>query len=239
MSFATLQSKINYQFKDHSLLLKAMTHRSYAKLPEQIIESRVHNERLEFLGDAVLELVVTEYLFRQMSQDEGHLTALRASLVNSKSLCIAGISIGLEEEILISKGEKEEFGKARDSIVTDAVEALIGAIYLDSGMQSASDFIHRFILPRLPEIIDSKTYKDPKTKFQEFTQKFYKQTPRYKIINSIGLDHAKIFEAGVYLNRTLLATAKGKSKQEAETMAAKAALDLQNQEFQEKGLLED
>jgi ribonuclease III len=223
MIFQNLQETIGYYFLDEKLLIKALTHRSYINVTDQKIESKEHNERLEFLGDAILEMIVTEFLFDTIPESEGHLTALRASLVNSKSLCEVGKKIGLSEAVLISKGEKEEYGKARDSIVTDSVEALIGAMYLDSGLKTPKKFIHEHILSKLPLIIKNHSYRDPKTSLQEYTQQNFKKTPRYKVLNSTGKDHEKIFECGVYLGLELLAKATGKSKQEAETMAAKSA----------------
>jgi ribonuclease-3 len=226
-----LQNRLNYTFKDQLLLKTSLTHKSYLhekKRDKTILE---HNERLEFLGDAVLELVVTEYLYANFSKDEGYLTSLRASLVNYRCIGEVGVEIGLEDLILLSRSEKEELGKARLSIVADAVEAFIGAIHLDGGYQAATLFINNYILPKLSQIIAEESFIDAKTKLQEEIQKQLKITPRYKILSSEGKDHEKVFESGVYIDEVLLAKGSGLSKQESETNAAREAMDVYHGDF--------
>lgn len=221
-----LETKINYTFVNKELLLQALVHKSY--LSDKNNKERIfsNNERLEFLGDAVLELVVTEYLYKNFDDKEGLLTSLRASLVNYKINGEVGNSLGLDEDMLISHGEKSELGKARLSIVADAVEAIIGAIYLDGGYENSRNFILKFIIPKLPEIIKNKSYKDPKTSLQELVQKMIHMTPKYKLLKSDGKDHNKTFDIAVLINGVLIATGVGKSKQEAQTIAAQNAIDL-------------
>jgi ribonuclease-3 len=220
------QITIGYKFKNIKILKTALTHKSYFSEKERDPEILENNERLEFLGDAVAELIVTEYLYANFDNDEGYLTALRSSLVNYKTMGEAGQSIGMENIILISRGEREELGKARLTIVADALESVLGAIYLDGGYEPCRDFIKKFLLIKLPDIISQKSYKDEKTKLQELTQRKYKITPKYKILSSEGLDHNKVFRAGVYLDKELLAQGEGKSKQEAQTSAAFKALEI-------------
>jgi ribonuclease-3 len=223
--FTDLEEVLKYTFQNKLLLKTSLTHKSYfheKKRDKTIVE---HNERLEFLGDAVLELVVTEHLYEKFSEDEGHLTALRAALVNYRCIGEVGMDLGLEHVILLSKNEREELGKARLSIVADAVEAVIGAIHLDGGYEPAAKFIHAFILPKLQTIIDQELYIDAKTKLQEEIQRELKVTPRYKILSSTGKDHEKVFESGVYIDSTMLAKGEGASKQESEVNAARNALD--------------
>jgi ribonuclease-3 len=217
-----LETTLNYFFQNGDLLTEALTHRSFHK--NKILNS-VQNERLEFLGDAVLELVITDYLFKNYTQAEGYLTSLRASLVNYKILAQIGKEIELSKHILVSKSERDELGEVNLTILADCMEAIIGAIYLDSGVEFAKDFILPHLLAKLPEIITNKEYKDYKTRLQEYTQKYFKQTPQYKILTTSGKDHAKTFECGVAIDKKLLGIGKGKSKQDAETMAAKNALE--------------
>jgi ribonuclease III len=220
-----LEKAIFYEFNDKNLLLKALVHKSYLsekKRNPEIIES---NERLEFLGDAVLELIVTEFLYKNYKDDEGYLTSLRAALVNFRLIGEVGQSIGLEDKILLSSGEKLELGKARLTIVADTLEAILGAMYLDGGYKIANDFVEKFILTKLDEIIKNKTFKDPKTRLQEEIQKNYHQTPKYNVINSVGKDHEKKFLVGVSINNQIIAQSWGNSKQEAQTNAAALVLD--------------
>jgi ribonuclease III len=218
------QIKIGYKFKNKKLLKTALAHKSY--LSEKTKDSEIieNNERLEFLGDAVVELITTEYLYMKFPNDEGYLTALRSSLVNYKIMGEVGNELGMDEIILLSRGEKEELGKARLTIVADALEAILGAMYLDGGYEPCRDFVRKFLLIKLPEIIDQKTYKDEKTRLQEFSQRKFKVTPNYQILSSEGLDHNKVFRAGVYLEKKLIGEGEGKSKQEAHTAAAFKAL---------------
>jgi len=222
--FTAFQQKINYTFQNIVLLKTALTHKSYFVQKERDPEILEHNERLEFLGDAVLELVTTEYLFLNYSEPEGFLTAVRSSLVNYKNLGKVGKNLEMEKIILLSNAEKEELGEARLTIVADAVEALIGSMYLDGGYDPCKDFIRDKVLIFTQEIVTKKSYKDNKTKLQEIVQKEHKVTPKYSIISSEGLDHNKVFRAGVIIGESIVATGEGKSKQEAEVEAAGNAL---------------
>lgn len=221
-----LQQIINYQFENPQLLKTALTHRSYLNERERDMTILEHNERLEFLGDAVLELCVTDFLYKNFEEKEGYLTALRASLVNYKLIGEVGVEIGLENLIYLSAGEKAELGKARLTIVADAVEAVLGAIYLDGGIGHCTHFVKNFILSKLEEIILNNRWKDDKTILQEMCQKHFKITPRYKVMAMLGKDHDKVFKIAVLLNSELLAEGEGKSKQEAETIAATHALNV-------------
>lgn len=226
MSLTQLQITINYTFKDFLLLRTALTHRSYLNEKERDLTILEHNERLEFLGDAVLELCVTDFLYKNYTDKEGYLTALRASLVNYKLIGLVGQELDLENLILLSSGEKAELGKARLTIVADGVEALLGAMYLDGGIEPCRDFVDNFILTKLDAIIANSSWKDDKTVLQEVAQKYLKVTPRYKVIETIGKDHEKTFKIAVLLGNEMTAEGIGKSKQEAETIAAGNALIL-------------
>lgn len=220
---SVLEERLGHVFRDRSLLLQALTHRSY--LNEHSDFAREHNERLEFLGDAVLELVVTEFLYKTFPNPEGVLTNWRAALVNAKTL--AGISrdLNFEEFLLLSKGEaRDKESKARMYILANAIEAILGAIYLDSGMPAAEKFIQAKILSHLPKIIEFELYVDAKSKFQETAQEMLGITPTYKVLSEQGPDHQKEFNVGIYLEKELVATGKGTSKQEAQLAAAEAAL---------------
>ena len=223
MNLEILEKALGYKFTNQKLLLQALVHKSYLNDRHKEPEIKEHNERLEFLGDAVLEMVVTDYLYRNVSEQEGILTALRTSLVNYKTMGEVGIKLGLEDQILLSKGEREELGKARISIVADCSEALIGAMYIDGGMQPCSDLIHREVLVFLPGIIASESWKDAKTLMQEYCQKHTRITPRYRLISSEGKDHEKTFRIGVWVGTQKMGEGEGKNKQDAETEAAKVA----------------
>ncbi|MEI6288419.1 MAG: ribonuclease III [bacterium] len=222
-----LEKKINANFKNSDLLLQAVTHRSYLnEHPEFHLE---HNERLEFLGDAVLELVVTEHLYNNYPNPEGELTNWRASLVNRHALAIIASELDLEEDILMSKGETQDRNaKAREYITANAVEAIIGAIYLDCGLPQAKKFIKKNVLAKLENIIAKKLYIDAKSHFQEKAQEKMGVTPVYKVLSSTGPDHAKTFTVGVFLDKDLVASGIGMSKQEAQTEAAKKGLITKN-----------
>lgn len=226
MSLTQLQITMNYTFKDFLLLRTALTHRSYLNEKERDLTILEHNERLEFLGDAVLELCVTDFLYKNYTDKEGYLTALRASLVNYKLIGLVGQELDLENLILLSSGEKAELGKARLTIVADGVEALLGAMYLDGGIEPCRAFVDDFILTKLEAIIQNAAWKDDKTVLQEVAQKYLKVTPRYKVIETIGKDHEKTFKIAVLLGNEMTAEGIGKSKQEAETAAAGNALTL-------------
>lgn len=211
-------------FKNASLLKEALTHRSY--LNENPNWSESNNERLEFLGDAVLELVVTNYLFKIFPKsEEGELTLLRAALVNTKMLSSIAEGINLNKYLLVSKGESFLDGRAGESMLADAFEALIGAIYLDQGYSAAERFISDHVISKTEEV-RSKGIKDSKSTLQEVTQNLIKETPVYKIIGESGPEHKKVFEAGVYLKDELRARGSGASKQEAELDSASRLLEL-------------
>jgi len=224
-SFTDLQEKLGIQFKNPELLVQAFVHRSY--LNEHHDFALGHNERLEFLGDAVLELIVTEFLFREYGNPEGELTNWRAALVNAKILASIAYEIGMEEYLFLSHGEAKDAGtKARDYIMANAIEALIGSIYLDRGYEIAQQFIARWILPKLPYILENGLYLDAKSRFQESAQEIEGVTPTYRVLHEEGPDHIKSFKVGVYLDKTLVATGEGTSKQEAQTEAAEAGLKI-------------
>lgn len=218
-----LEKIIGFKFDNQDLLVQAVVHRSY--LNEHPDFKLDHNERLEFLGDAVLELAVTEYLYDNYPNPEGELTNWRASLVNGDSLAEVGKNLGIEEFILMSRGEsRDKNSKARMYILANAMEAIIGAIYLEHGFSSAKKFILKNIVVKLEDIIKKKLYIDPKSNFQEKSQEKEGVTPSYKMISSQGPDHAKVFKVGVYLDKELVATGEGSSKQEAQIQAAQNAL---------------
>ena len=222
MDLSGLENKIKIQFKDRNLLQSAMTHRSY--LNENRRWPLPHNERLEFLGDAVLELITTEYLYANFPNPEGELTNLRSALVNYKMLSEIASELGLDEYILLSKGESKDTGRARQVILANAMEALIGAIYLDAGFDPTKNFIHEFVLNHLPQIVSSGQILDPKSKFQELTQEKLGVTPHYKVLAEWGPDHNKNFEVGVFVGERQIAKGVGSSKQEAEISAAENGL---------------
>lgn len=223
-----LEESLGVQFKDKKLLRQAVVHRSY--LNEHPEFELSHNERLEFLGDAVLEIIVTEHLFESFpTTDEGDLTNWRASLVNAKMLAQVAEELGIEKYLYLSKGEsKDKNSKARQYILANAVEAIIGAIYLDQGTRFAKKFIKDKILSNLDYILSHRLYLDPKSKFQEKAQELFRITPHYKILSESGPDHAKIFEVGLYLGEELVAKGKGSSKQEAQVDAAAKGLKKKN-----------
>lgn len=217
---------LNLKFKNQNLLKQALTHRSY--LNENSNFELDHNERLEFLGDAVLELIVTEYLYQNYKNPEGELTSWRAALVNADMLSKKAKKLGLNSEILLSKGEAKDIGKGRNYILANALEALIGAIYLDQGYETAKKFIQENILIELPSILENKLYLDAKSQFQERAQEEVNITPEYKVLKEWGPDHDKKFKIGVYLNVDLVASAIGSNKQEAQQKAAEKALKEKN-----------
>ncbi len=222
-NLSNLESKLLLKFNNQDLLLQALTHRSY--LNENPSFRVGQNERLEFLGDAVLELVVTEVLFQQFPEKpEGELTSFRAALVNSKMLSDVSTDIGMNDFLLLSRGEAKDIGRARQYILANAFEALIGAIYLDQGYAEAKNFIDRIIMPRLEEVLSKKLYKDPKSLFQEEAQERVGTTPGYEVVNEWGPDHDKHFIVGVFLGKEKIAEGEGPSKQIAQEEAARNAL---------------
>jgi ribonuclease-3 len=225
--FKEFEKKVGVEFKDKDLLTQAFVHRSY--LNENPDFKLFHNERLEFLGDAVLELAVTEYLYRNYPDKlEGELTSWRAALVNSKILERTARELGFNDYLLLSLGEKKEEGRARRYILADTLEAFIGALYLDQGFDSCKDFIEKSLLDDLPKIIKEGLYRDAKSFFQEKAQEKEGITPTYSVVEESGPDHNKHFVVGVYLEKKLIAKGDGASKQEAEEAAAKNALKIGN-----------
>jgi len=219
-----LQKRLGAKFNDESLLKQALAHRSY--LNEHPDFKIGHNERLEFLGDAVLEIVVTEFLFLNFENTpEGDLTNWRASLVNAKMLYEVANDLGIESCLYLSKGEaRDKNKKSRQFILANAVEAIIGAIYLDLGMVVAKKFILKNVVSRLDDILENQTYLDPKSHFQEKAQEEKGITPHYQILEEVGPDHAKTFTVGLYLGEDMIVTGRGSSKQEAQVDAAAQGL---------------
>lgn len=221
--FSILEKKLGIEFKNKDYLVQAFVHRSY--INENPDFHLNHNERLEFLGDAVLELVVTEELYKKYpDKPEGELTNWRASLVNAKMLTKIAENLGFNDFLLLSRGETKESGKARQYILANTFEAFIGSLYLDLGYKIADDFIKKNVITELSEIIINKLFKDSKSKFQEEAQEKVGKTPSYKVIKESGPDHKKKFIVGIFLGDDLVAEGEGSSKQEAEESAAKNAL---------------
>jgi ribonuclease-3 len=219
-----LADKLKIAYKDDGHLKQAFVHRSY--LNEHHDFPLEHNERLEFLGDAVLELVVTENLYKNYDNPEGELTNWRAAVVNGHNLANIGTELKLEDYLYLSKGERADNStKARRYILANTMEAVIGALYLDFGWDEAKSFIDRYVLTTLPEILEHKLYIDPKSRFQEEAQARTSMTPSYKVLEESGPDHKKVFKIGVYLGRELAGEGNGTSKQEAQLSAAEDALN--------------
>lgn len=221
--FPALEERIGITFKNSDMLVQALVHRSY--LNEHRDFELPQNERLEFLGDAVLELVVTEYLFENFLNPEGELTNWRAALVNAKMCARVAHEVGVEEYLFLSHGESKDANtKARDYILANAIEAIIGAIYLDQGWDMSKQFVTRWIITKLPEVLEEGLWMDPKSRFQESAQDIVGITPTYKVLKEEGPDHDKQFLVGVYLDREPVAEGAGGSKQEAQVEAAEQAL---------------
>lgn len=225
--FSTFESKIGISFENKDLLMQAFLHRSYLNEHRNIAMD--HNERLEFLGDAVLELAVTDFLYREYpGSPEGELTAYRSALVNTTSISNAASNLGMNEYLLLSKGESKDTGRARQYILANTFEALIGALYLDRGYEAARGFIEKNIFPFLPEIVEKKLWQDHKSKFQERAQEIVGVTPSYQILKQEGPDHDRHFLVGVFLGREKVAEGQGKSKQDAEQEAARKGLEVKS-----------
>ncbi len=223
--FGRLEKKLSLKFKNKDLLVQAFVHRSYSNENPDFKLS--NNERLEFLGDAILEKVVTEHLYLEFSdKPEGVLTSWRAALVNSKMLAKVAGELGFNEFLLLSRGELKETGKARQYILANTAESFIGALYLDQGINPCDDFIKKNILKELPDIIESGAFRDAKSQLQEETQEKMDITPSYRVIREWGPDHSKHFIVGVYLGKEMIAEEEGFSKHEAEEAAAKKALEI-------------
>lgn len=219
--------KLGFEFDAIDTLITALTHRSYVNEHKKSVSE--HNERLEFLGDAVLELVVTDYLFRNFSEPEGVLTSWRAALVRTESIGAAGAALGYEPLVRMSRGEKQGSDRARQQILANAFEAVIGAIYLEKGYEEAEKFITVHILSKLDGILKAGSWRDPKSHLQEVSQRIDNQTPQYKVLDEVGPDHDKVFTLGVYVGEKLMGKGVGPSKQNAQQAAARAALEKYNE----------
>ena len=227
IQFSNFGKKTKIIFKDKELLAQAFVHRSY--INENSGTKLSHNERLEFLGDAVLELVVTDFLYKKYpNYTEGELTALRSALVNAVIISEVATSIGMNDYLLLFKGEGKDNGKARQYILANTYEAYIGALYLDQSIEVADKFVHKSLLPKTEEIVSKKLWRDAKSLVQEKAQEFVNVTPAYKVISESGPDHDKHFTIGIFFGSDFIAEGKGKSKQEAEQKAAEAALKVKN-----------
>lgn len=225
MDFTEFEKKTGLDFIDKELLKQAFVHRSY--INENKASGLSHNERLEFLGDAVLELVITDFLYKKYTdKPEGDLTAYRSALVNADTCAGIAIGLGMGEYLLLSKGESKDIGRARQYILANALEALIGAIYIDRGLEKAKDFIEKNFTPLIDEIISAGSHVDAKSLFQEKAQEFDGVTPSYRTVKESGPDHEKKFTVGVYVGKELVATGEGESKQDAEQFAAREALKI-------------
>ena len=219
-----IESKIGVTFKDKALLKQAFTHRSY--LNENRNLGLEHNERLEFLGDAVLELVVTDFLYKKYpKKPEGELTALRSALVNSTILAEISSALGYNDFLLLSRGESKDLGRARQYILANTFESVVGAIYLDQGYGACDEFINRVLTPKVKEIEEKRLWIDAKSFFQECAQEKMGITPSYKTVKEQGPDHDKEFIVGVFIGESKIAEGKGKSKQDAEQDAARKGLE--------------
>jgi len=219
-----LETVLGVVFIDKKYLLSAITHRSY--LNEHREATQEHNERLEFLGDAVLELVVTDYLYQKYPEKpEGELTAVRAALVNTVSLSDSAQRLGLNDFMLMSKGEAKDTGRARQYILANAFESCIGAIYLDQGYDAAKKFIGEQLFVKTDKIVEKKLWQDAKSRFQELAQERVSITPSYEMLSQEGPDHDRMFTIGVFLRTEKIAEGKGRSKQEAEQDAALNAIE--------------
>ena len=219
---------LGFEFENIDLLITALTHRSYVNEHKKSVSE--HNERLEFLGDAVLELSVTNYLYSNFSEPEGILTSWRAALVRTESIGAAGKSLGYEPLIRMSRGEKSGSDRARAQILANAFEAVIGAIYLERGYEDADEFIKKHIVSKLDGILQSGSWRDPKSHLQEVSQRIDNATPVYKVISEIGPDHDKVFTLGVYIGDKLMGQGSGSSKQAAQQQAARAALSVYSEQ---------
>lgn len=218
------KEKLGLEFTNIELLITALTHRSYVN--EHKKSTSEHNERLEFLGDAVLELVVTDYLFNNYKEPEGTLTSWRAALVRTESIGESGEKLGYGSLIRLSKGEKQGSDRARKQIMANAFEAVIGAIYLDQGYDAAKEFIEQNILAKLEAILENGSWRDAKSKLQEVAQRVDGHTPVYKVLEEVGPDHDKIFTLGVFVGGVLKGKGSGSSKQAAQQIAAEAAVKI-------------
>ncbi len=224
-NFPLLEKKFGIKFNHPEFLVQAFVHRSY--LNEHHDFAVGQNERLEFLGDAVVELIVTEYLFHEFGNSEGELTNWRAALVNAKMLASIAYEMGIEPFLFLSHGEAKDGGtKARDYIMANAFESLTGAIYIDQGYEVTKQFLTTWVISKLPFVLENGLYMDAKSRFQESAQELLGITPNYRVLEETGPDHSKIFKVGVFLEKELIAEGNGSSKQEAQTDAAEVALKI-------------
>ena len=225
IDFSQFEKRTGIIFNDKKLLEQAFIHRSY--INENSGSKLSHNERLEFLGDAVLELISTDFLYRQyQDKDEGELTAYRSALVNANIIGEVALSLGMNEYLLLSKGEAKDIGKARSYILANTYEAYVGAVYLDRGYDVACNFITDTLLVKIDTIVSKKLWRDSKSLVQEKSQEYLNVTPSYKVLHESGPDHDKQFTIGIFFGSDLIAEGKGKSKQEAEQQAAREALEI-------------
>ena len=221
--FKGFEKLIGIEFKDKDLLKQAFTHRSF--INEHKTLKIKHNERLEFLGDAVLELVITDYLYNEYpDKDEGNMTSIRSALVNAQTCAEVAKKINVNDYMLLSRGETKDVGRARQYILANALEAIIGAIYIDLGYQKAKDFIIKYITPMTEQIVKEQLWVDAKSKFQEKAQDIEGVTPSYKTTKEVGPDHDKKFTVAVFIGNKMVAEGDGESKQDAEQSAARRAL---------------
>lgn len=227
IQFSDFEKKTKIIFKNKKLLEQAFIHRSY--INENPSTNLSHNERLEFLGDAVLELIVTDFIYKKYpNYAEGELTALRSALVNAVIISEVATTIGMNDYLLLSKGEAKDNGKARMYILANTYEAYVGALYLDQGIDAVDKFVAKTLLSKTEEIVNKKLWRDAKSLVQEKAQEFVSITPAYKVLHESGPDHDKHFTVGIFFGSGLIAEGKGQSKQEAEQKAAEAALKVKN-----------
>ncbi len=223
--FTELEKSLGITFLDSKILLEALTHRSYINEHPEV--GRPHNERMEFLGDAVMELAITHYLFeRYPDTPEGQLTAFRSALVRTESISESSRALGVNDFLFLSRGEARDQGKARDYILANAFEAIIGAIFLDQGFLAAEGFIARTLHPKIDLIVKKSLWRDAKSFVQERAQDVYSVTPTYVVLDQVGPDHDKVFTVGIYFGKDKIAEGVGHSKQDAEQKAARSALDV-------------
>lgn len=226
-NMSELEARVGVVFDEKIHLLTAVTHRSY--LNEHRDATQDHNERYEFLGDAVLELVVTDFLFNKYPEKpEGELTAIRAALVNTNSLADTATKLNLSSFLLLSKGEERDTGRARQYILANTFESIIGAIYLDKGYEEAKEFVARNLFDKTETIVAKRLWQDAKSRFQELAQEHTSITPSYETLSQTGPDHDRVFTVGVFLGKEKIGEGKGRSKQEAEQSAAEAAIEIKH-----------
>lgn len=223
-SLEKLEIVLGVAFVDKKHLLTAITHRSYLNEHREAVQE--HNERYEFLGDAILELVVTDFLFHKYPEKpEGDLTAIRAALVNTVSLSDVATNMNINDYLLLSKGEERDTGRARQYILANTFESLIGALYLDQGYDAAKEFIASHLFDRTEIIVQKRLWQDAKSRFQEVAQEQMGTTPSYETLSQTGPDHDRVFTVGAYVGASKIAEGKGRSKQEAEQAAAEKAIE--------------